>query len=211
MVYHDHERIEARGDREIRDKIAGDLLKGARGDGFNGRKGGYGGVCVNLILLAKGTAFDISVDERSKAWPPKFGGDQLSGFQEAGVSGRFMIVALRKDGAAEGVVGGDIDTALIGKDAGFNLPVGQSGTEGERNILVHGLEGLENEGVTCGGRFNAVGEGGVDEVDKEGRQEEGDVGVIGIIGREKVRSARKSVGPSKEFSGDMDHLKVKVG
>ena len=37
MVYHDHERVEARGDREVGDKVAGDLLKGARGDGFNGR------------------------------------------------------------------------------------------------------------------------------------------------------------------------------
>ena len=32
MVYHDQERVKARGDREIRDKIAGDLLEGARGD-----------------------------------------------------------------------------------------------------------------------------------------------------------------------------------
>ena len=36
MVYHNHERIEAQRDREIRDKITGDLLKRARGDGFDG-------------------------------------------------------------------------------------------------------------------------------------------------------------------------------
>ena len=35
MVYHDQERIEARGDREVGNKVAGDLLKGARGDGFD--------------------------------------------------------------------------------------------------------------------------------------------------------------------------------
>ena len=35
MVYHDQERIEARGDGEVGDKVAGDLLKGARGDGFD--------------------------------------------------------------------------------------------------------------------------------------------------------------------------------
>ena len=128
-------------------------------------------MCVNLVLLAKGTAFDIAADKGSKAGPPEFGSDQLSGFQEAGVSGGFMIVASRKNGVVEGVVGGDIDTAFIGEDASFNLPVGQLGTEGERNILVHGLEGLENEGVTRGGRFNAVREGGVDEVDKQGRRE----------------------------------------
>ena len=37
MVYHDQERIEAQGSREVRDKIAGDLLEGAGGDGFDRR------------------------------------------------------------------------------------------------------------------------------------------------------------------------------
>ena len=37
MVYHDHERIEAGGQGEIRDKIARDLLERARGDRFDGR------------------------------------------------------------------------------------------------------------------------------------------------------------------------------
>ena len=79
MVYHDHERVEVCGDREVRDKIAGDLLKRARGEGLNGRKGGYGGgyggVCVSLVLLAEGAALDIAADERGKARPPEFGGD----------------------------------------------------------------------------------------------------------------------------------------
>ena len=35
-VYHDQERIKARGDREIGDKIAGNLLEGAGGGGFDG-------------------------------------------------------------------------------------------------------------------------------------------------------------------------------
>ena len=36
MVYHNHERIEAGGHREIRDKVAGDLLERVRSDGFDG-------------------------------------------------------------------------------------------------------------------------------------------------------------------------------
>ena len=36
MVYHDHERIEAGRHREVCDKVAGDLLERARGDGFDG-------------------------------------------------------------------------------------------------------------------------------------------------------------------------------
>ena len=75
MVYHNHERIEAGGDREICDKIAGDLLEGAGDDGFDGREGGYRRVCVNLVLLAEGTALDVAADEGSKAGPPEFGGD----------------------------------------------------------------------------------------------------------------------------------------
>ena len=75
MVYHDQERIEAQGDREIGDKIAGNLLEGARSDGFDGRQGGYRGVRVNLILLAAGTALNIVADEGGESGPPKFGSD----------------------------------------------------------------------------------------------------------------------------------------
>ena len=37
MVYHDQERIEARGDREVGDEVTGNLLEGVRGDRFDGR------------------------------------------------------------------------------------------------------------------------------------------------------------------------------
>ena len=36
MVYHDHKGIEARRNGEVGDKVAGNLLKRARGDGLNG-------------------------------------------------------------------------------------------------------------------------------------------------------------------------------
>ena len=49
-------------------------------------------MCVDFVLLAEGTALDIAADEGGKARPPEFGGDQLSRFQEAGVSGGLMIV-----------------------------------------------------------------------------------------------------------------------
>ena len=101
MVYHDHERIEARGYREIRDKITGNLLKGSGGDGFDRRQGRYGGVCVYFILLAEGTALDIAADEGSESGPPEFGGDQLMSFQEAGVAGRFVIMATFKYGVPQ--------------------------------------------------------------------------------------------------------------
>ena len=131
---------------------------------------------------------------RSEAGPPKFSGDQLASFQEAGVSGRFVIVAASEDGAAQGIVRGDVDAAFIREDARFDLPVSKLGSKGERDILVHRLESLEDEGITCEGGFNAVGEGGVDEVDKKGGWKEGDVGVVRIIRREKVRAAGEGIG-----------------
>ena len=122
-----------------------------------------------------------------------------------------MIVAPRQDGVTKGVVCGDIDTAFVCEDAGFNLPVSQLGTEGKGNVLMHGLEGLEDEGVTRGSRFNAVREGGVDEVNEKGWWEEGYVSVVRVVCREEIRTTGKSIGSSKELSGDMDHLQVEVG
>ena len=67
-----------------------------------------------------------------------------------------MIMAAFEDGAAEGVVCRDVDAALVGKDARVNLPVSKSGMERKGNIIVHGLESLQDKGVThrCG--FNAL-------------------------------------------------------
>ena len=167
-------------------------------------------MCVNLVLLAKGTALDIAVDEGSESGPPKFGGDQLACFQEAGVASGVMVVATLEDGTAKRVIRGDIDTAFVSEDTGFDLPVCEPGTEGEGNVFVHGLESLKNEGITRGCGFNAMGEGGVDQVDKKGQQEEGDVGVVEVIRGEKIRAVGKGIRSREEFSGDVDHFKVKV-
>ena len=148
---------------------------------------------VDLVLLAKGTAFHIVADVGGEAGPPEFYGDQLTSFQEAGVTGGFVIVATLEDGTAEGVIRGDIDAAFVCEDTGCDLPVGEAGAEGERNILVHGLECLEDEGVAGRGGFNAVGESSVDEIDEERRREEGDIGVVGVISGEEVRSAGEGI------------------
>ena len=41
--------------------------------------------------------------------------------------------------------------------------------KGERNILIHRLESLEDEGVTSGGGFNVVGESHINDINKEGQ------------------------------------------
>ena len=211
MVDHDQERIEAGGDGEISDEVAGDLLEGAGGDGFDGRQGGHGGVCISFILLAKGTALHVSADKGGEPGPPKFGGDKLAGFQEAGVAGGLVVMAAGKNGSSEGIVRRDVDAAFVGEDARFDLPVSEAGTEGERDIFLHGLESLEDEGVTRRRGFNALREGGVNDVDKEGRRQVGGVGIVGVVCGEKVGAAGEGIRTSKEFSGYMDHFKVEVG
>ena len=97
---------------------------------------------INFVLLAQGTAFNIAADKRGESGPPELSGDQLASFQEAGMAGGLVIMAAFEDGMAEGVVGWYIYATLISKDASFDLPVGKPGTEGKRDILMHGLEGL---------------------------------------------------------------------
>ena len=121
-----------------------------------------------------------------------------------------MIMAACEDGAAKGVVRGDIDTAFVCENTCVNLPVSESGLEGKRDVFVHRLESLEDEGVTRGRGFNAMREGSVNQVDKKGRWEESDVGVVRVIHGEEVRSAGKGVRASKKLSGHVDHLEVKV-
>ena len=99
-----------------------------------------------------------------------------------------MVVASFEDGAAEGIVSGDVDMALIGEDTGLGLPVSEVGAKGERDVLMHRLKRLQDEGVSGGSQLNAVGKGSVNEVDKEGRREESDIIVVGVIQGEEVRA-----------------------
>ena len=181
MVDHDQKGIEAGGGREVGDKVTGDLLEGAGRGGANGGERWNGGVRIGLVLLAGSTTFDIFTDVGGEAWPPELCCDELSGFQVAGVPGAFVVMATLENSVAEGIIGRDIYTALVGQDARFDLPVGEAGTEGEGDVVIHGLEGLEDEGVACRGRLNTVGEGHIDNVDEEGWGKESN-SVIVIIG-----------------------------
>ena len=127
------------------------------------------------------------------------------------MTGTFVVMTTLENSVTQGVVVGDVDPALIGQDACFDLPVGETGTEGKRDVLVHGLEGLEDKGVTHQGRLDTVGEGDVDNVDEEIRRKEGNP-IIVIVGvRKEVRAARKGIGAGEELSWDMDHFQVEIG
>jgi len=168
MVYHDQERIEAGGGRKVGNKIAGDLLEGARGGGFDWGKWRYGGVCVGLVLLAGGTAFYVFSDIGREAGPPELGGDQLTGFKVPGVSRCFMVVTTCEDSVTNGIIIRDVYAALVSEDSRLVLPVREAGAEGERDRTIHRLEGLEYKGIIGRGGLNMIGEGSVDDMDEEG-------------------------------------------
>ena len=149
MVDHDQKGIEARGGGEVGDKVTGDLLKGTGCGGANGGEGWNGGMRICFVLLAGGAAFNVFVDIGGEAGPPEFCRNELASFKVAGMTGALVVVTSLENGAAEGIIVGDIDTPLVGQDACLDLPVGEAGMEGERDVLVHGLEGLEDEGVAC--------------------------------------------------------------
>ena len=94
---------------------------------------------------------------------------------------------------AEGVIIGNVDTALIGQDTCCNLPVGKAGVEGKRDVFIHGLEGLKDEGVASRGRLNAVGQSSVDNVDKEGWGKESDSIVIVVSVGEEIGAAEEGI------------------
>ena len=78
---------------------------------------------VHFVLLAEGTALDIAADIGGEARPPEFSGDKLASFQEARVTGGFMIMAAVENGASEGIIRRDVDAAFVRKNTGLDLPI----------------------------------------------------------------------------------------
>ena len=153
----------------------------------------------------------VFADVEGKAGPPEFHSNKLSGFQVAGVAGTLVVMTTVENSVTEGVVSGDIDTTLIGQDACVDLPIGEAGTEWKRDVVVHRLEILENEGVTCRGGLDTVGEGDVNNIDKEGWRKESNVIVVIVRVGKEVGTAREGIRAGKEFPGDVDHFQVEVG
>ena len=125
MVDHDQKGIKTIGKGKVGDEVTGDLLEGARAGGWNGEEWGSGQMGVHLVLLAQGTATDITADIRGKAWPPKFRGNQLASFENARMSSSGMIMVSSDDRVAESSICGNIDATLVSQDAGIVAPVGE--------------------------------------------------------------------------------------
>ena len=109
-------------------------------------------------------------------------------------------MATLEDGVTQGVIVGDIDTSLIGQDACINLPVGEAGTEGERDVFVHGLEGLEDKGIACRRRLDTVGEGDVNDIDEKRWGKKSNSIIVVVRGWKEVGTAREGIRAGEEFS-----------
>ena len=62
VVNHDQKGVKAGGDREVGDKVTGDLLEGVGHGGVNGGERWDGRMGVGFVLLAVCTTFDIFAD-----------------------------------------------------------------------------------------------------------------------------------------------------
>ena len=113
MVDHDQQGVKAGGGGEVSDEVTGDLLEGAGCMGLDQGEWGNGRVDIRLVLLACDIAFNILVDELREARPAKLRGNEPASLEISRVTGGLVIMAVGKDGVAEGILWGDIDTAFV--------------------------------------------------------------------------------------------------
>ena len=67
---------------------------------FNQGEQGNGQVGVRLVLLARGTAFNVFADVLCETQSPEFSSDELAGFEVPWVTGGFVVMTAGEDGTA---------------------------------------------------------------------------------------------------------------
>ena len=88
-------------------------MKGAGAGGQNREEWGVGQMGVDLVLLARGTSTDITMNIRDEARPPKFRGNQLASFENARMASSGMIMVSSDDRVAQSGICGNVDATLI--------------------------------------------------------------------------------------------------
>ena len=147
MVDHDQKGVKAIGKGEIGDQITGDLLEGAGAGGWNGEKWGPGRMGVHLVLLARGTAADVTLNVRGKARPPKLRGNKLASFEDTRVASSGVVMVAGHDSVAQASVCGDINMVLVSQDASVVMPVRKAGAESGWGSTWESMEGVKDQWV----------------------------------------------------------------
>ena len=89
------------------------------------------------------------------------------GFQVARITGSFVVMEMGKDGFLKRGIRGYIDTVFVGENSLSMLPVREMGAKGGRDEPIHQLECLKDKGIRGRGGLDTIGEGSINEVDKE--------------------------------------------
>ena len=110
-------------------------MEGARGTGFDWSEQGNGGVHVQLVLLACGTAFNVLAHKLHETQPPEFSSDELTSLEIPRVASSFVVMTLGEDRTVEGISRWDIDTSPVCEDMIVKFPVEETQTEGCRDVL----------------------------------------------------------------------------
>ena len=73
--------------------------------------------------------------ELCKTRPPKLRGDKLVSLEVTWVTDGLMVMAMGKDGVAEGSIGGNVDTTFVDQDMVIEFSIQKTGPEGGGDIL----------------------------------------------------------------------------
>ena len=144
MVDHNQKGIETIRKGKVSDQITGDLLKGAGAGGWNGEQGRSGWMCVDLVLLARGTTTDIALNIRGEAWPPILRGNKLASFENTRVTCCGVVMMASNNRMAKIGIGWDINTALVSQNASIIVPVREAQAEGSGNFIRESVEGVKD-------------------------------------------------------------------
>ena len=126
MVDHNQKGIKTIRKGKVSDQIIGDLLEGAGAGGQDGEKWRSRWMGIDLVLLARGTAVDKTVNIRGEARPPKLRGNKLVSFENSRMTSSEMVMVTSNDRVVQVSISRDIDTALVSQDASIIVPVGEA-------------------------------------------------------------------------------------
>ena len=99
---------------------------------------------VDLVLLTRSAAMDITVNIRGKAWPPKLRGNKLASFENTRVTHCGVVMMVSNNRMAKIGIGWDINMALVSQNASIIVPVREAQAEGSGNFIRESVEGIKD-------------------------------------------------------------------
>ena len=92
-------------------------------------------MCVQLVLLACGTALNVFAHKLRETQLSEFSSDELISLEIPRVTSGLVVVTLGKDRVTERVIRRDVDMTFVGQNMVIILPVRETRPEGGRDIF----------------------------------------------------------------------------